>query len=98
MIRTVIAINEISKFKATSLQKPTDIFTPEEIDRLSADDLHGKTPAELSALQQKLSDTQDELEAPEEYELDSPEWQQWDERLDKISDLILDIEDLLRED
>ena len=97
MYKTYIAINGWPMPDESRRRKVLDIFSGEEIDRLSKADFIGKTPEELSAIEQKLEDTSLELEPSDIYRPGSPEWQLREERFDKIEELLLDIQELLEE-
>ena len=97
-IRTIFVLNGLPFQESSRKKDPKDIFTEDEIDSMEPTDLEGKSRDELSALYQKLSDTYDELYAPDDCEVGSPAWWKWEERLDHLDTMMASIEEMLEED
>ena len=75
----------------------TNVFSAAEVDDLDPAMLSGKEREELSALQQKLFDTAEELD-PGDCDPGDPGWELWEKRMDRL-DLMMDaIDEMLFEE
>jgi hypothetical protein len=95
-MKTIIAINAGLPF-FSGVKKPADLFSAEEIDCLDEEWLVGKSREELLALERRLSDTFDWLDNGD-CEADSPEWTEWERRLDRLQELMDQIDESLNPD
>lgn len=88
----MIVIGNTTEFP--NINKPVDMFSAEEIDQLESGMLSGLGERELVAPKQKLSDTFDWLEAGN-WKAGDYRWEEWEKRLDRISDMMDSIEEIL---
>ncbi len=92
-MKTVIAIRS-GMPDVSGLRRPADLFSGEEIDRLDTEWFDGLSRAELIAMRRKLSDTFDWLD-PGDCGIGSPEMLAWENRLDRLQDLMDNIDERL---
>ena len=93
--RTAVVIH--SGLAGSGRRKPADLFSAAEIDRMDEGMLAGKSREALLALRQKLSDTFDWLDSGD-CGIGSPEMRAWEKRLDRLTDLIDHIDEILNPD
>ena len=74
-------------------KKTGDLFSPDEIDALDPGMLSGMSREELVSLRKKLSDTSYELYA--DCDPGTPEWDLWEQRMDKLDELSDRIDEIL---
>ncbi len=91
MIKTMIVIQAGGLPDWKKYKKPADLFSAGEIDRLDERMFAGKSRDELIWLRQKLSDTFEWLDSGD-CDIESPEMQAWERRLDRLSDLMDNID------
>jgi len=93
-IQTAVVIgNIVPEFRK---RKPrTNVFSAAEVDDLDPAMLAGMEREELSALQQKLFDTAEELD-PGDCDPGDPGWELWEKRMDRL-DLLMDAIDEMLE-
>ncbi len=91
-MKTMVVIGNIPDIP--KLKKPANLFSDEEIDLFDAGMLTGLSQNELIALRQKLSDTDDWLESGD-WDIGDPRWDEYEERLNRISDMIDRIDEIL---
>lgn len=94
MIKTMIVIQAGGLPDWKKYKKPADLFSAGEIDRLDERMFAGKSREELVLLRQKLSDSFDWLDTGD-CDPGSPEWKDWERRLDRLSDLMDNIDGIL---
>ena len=92
-MKTVIAIRS-GMPDVSRLRRPADLFSGEEIDRLDYGRFESLSRAELFAVRRKLSDTFDWLD-PGDCGIGSPEMLAWERRLDRLQDLMDNIDERL---
>lgn len=92
-MKTVIAIRS-GLSEAYGLKRPAELFSGEEIDGLDSCAFAGMSRPELFALRRKLSDTFDWLD-PGDCGIGSPEMLAWERRLDRLNDLMDNIDERL---
>lgn len=91
-VRTMVAITSgFPDFREK--KKSGNLFSPEEIDALEPGMLSGMSREQLALLRKKLSDTSDELYA--DCDPGTPEWDLWEQRMDKLDDLSDRIDEIL---
>lgn len=75
-------------------RKPAaDVLSPEEIDRLDPGMLSGMGRDALVSLRRKLSVTEGELDA--DCDPGTPEWEEWEQRMGKLPELMDRIDEML---
>ena len=89
----VVIGNIVPEFRKRKAR--TNVFSAAEVDDLDPAMLSGKEREELSALQQKLFDTAEELD-PGDCDPDDPGWELWEKRMDRL-DLMMDTIDEMLE-
>ncbi len=87
MIKTMIVIQAGGRPDWKKYKKPADLFSAGEIDRLDERMFAGKSRDELIWLRQKLSDTFEWLDSGD-CDIESPEMQAWERRLDKLNEMM----------
>ncbi len=68
-------------------KKPSDLFSAGEIDRLDEQMFAGMSREHLIQMRQKLSDTFEWLDTGD-CDIESPEMQAWERRLDKLNEMM----------
>lgn len=71
----------------SGVQKPACLFSAEEIDQMDEGLFAGKDRNQLLAFRQKLSDTFEWLDSGD-CDIESPEMQAWERRLDKLNEMM----------
>lgn len=94
-MKTAIVLRRtiVSKFSDLP-KKPKDLFSGNEIDRMDPEQFSSLSQEELMEMKRRLMDTQEWLESPDE-RLGTMAWKIWDARLDRLNDLMDEIDKLM---
>ena len=92
-MKTMIVLRSgMSRFSC--VQKPSCLFSAEEIDQMDEEMFAGKDRDQLLVLRQKLSDSFEWLDSGD-CGIGSSEMQAWERRLDKLNDMMDAVDGIL---
>ena len=81
-------------FRDSRKKKSPPLFSAEEIDRMDPASFRGMSRPELAALRSWLEAFQEDFFAPDDCEVDSPAWKEWERLDDKLDELINCLEEM----